>query len=752
MFFPLLAMLFVPQSVGNTISLKHAIPNTVKVARYAKFQLTLDLKTSAANPFDPDEIDVEAAFLSPTGKHIDVPGFLYQPYTSHLNNNAEQLTPDGPPVWMVRFSPDAPGLWKYVVSAHDATGSVTLPAKPFLCIRSLNRGFVRKDTRDPARFIYSDGKPYFPVGENMCWAGQKGTYDFAQWLQGLSGGGGDWIRLWISTFNGIEWAGLPPVSGPDEFDGYHGMGYYNLQKAWYIDRIMDLAEEDHVNVMLCIGTYSEFTSGGFFGEGQWPQNPYNAANGGPCKTPADFWNNPDAQKLYRHRLRYLIARYGWRSNLFGWEFWNEANPTADWMSLMSSYMKGLNSYSGHPADPYDHLLSTTYGKPAIWTLPGVDFTMSHNYGTGNIADWAPVVLDDAKVNIKFLKPHFMAEFGIDWRKSDTPYDPDGKGVNLHNALWASVVSGDAATAMIWYWDGYIAPMNLYHIFQPVRKFTDAVPWRQGKWKSMMCDAPIIKGSRTENSNLHLIPENGWGKSASSNFTITPSGHVEGGALPTFLYSPSKPDLRMTPVFHVHYQQAGKFILSINQVSNFAKLNILLDGKQAASISLSAAPPKDSGKPLYKSTKFETEYGIYLADFDSELSIDVPEGRHTISLDLQNGDWMTIGSITLTNYRDGRYPALRCSALTDGKMAILWVQNEASNWMNVYKKIPIHAIPPAATTLHGLPDGRYKVVWFNTRTGGETGQQYVESKMGRIPLPIPEIRNDIVCWIKPVNGR
>ena len=68
--------------------------------------------------------------------------------------------------------------------------------------------------------------------------------------------------------------------------------------------------------MLCLGTYGEFTTGGFFNEGQWKNNPYNAANGGPCARPEDFWTDAMARRFYRMRLRYLAARYGaWHTNL-----------------------------------------------------------------------------------------------------------------------------------------------------------------------------------------------------------------------------------------------------------------------------------------------------------------------------------------------------------------------------------------------------------------------------------------------------
>ena len=47
---------------------------------------------------------------------------------------------------------------------------------------------------------------------------------------------------------------------------------------------------------------------------------------------------------------------------------------------------------------------------------------------------------------------------------------------MHNGAWASLMSGAAGTAMLWYWDGYVHPSNLYHVLTPVRKFADTVDW------------------------------------------------------------------------------------------------------------------------------------------------------------------------------------------------------------------------------------------------------------------------------------
>ncbi len=147
-----------------------------------------------------------------------------------------------------------------------------------------------------------------------------------------------------------------------------------------------------------------------------------------------------------------------------------------WVAEMARCVKGTGEFSGKAAEPYGHLVSTTYGTDEVWRIPEIDYTQTHSYGTGNIPDHGTVVHKEALAHAAFGKPHLMAEFGIDWRSPDNKYDPDGKGINLHNALWASALSGEAGGAMIWWWDNYIHPTKLYPHFEPLAKFAQRVPW------------------------------------------------------------------------------------------------------------------------------------------------------------------------------------------------------------------------------------------------------------------------------------
>lgn len=744
-----------PYAQHNALKLISVTQNAESVLRFGKFEITLELRADYDNPFDPEQVDVHADFTSPTGKIHRVNGFLNQSFTRSSPNGTERWTAAGSPVWTLRFAPDevsqGTANWSYQISVRDKKGQISDGARVFSVSNSDNPGFIHIGKANPRGFAYDSGKPFFAVGENMGWAGQRGFADYDDWLAALGKAGGNWIRVWMSSSNGaLEWSRSSTNSGWNGGD-YHGVGVYALDNAAKVDAILDDAEKNNIAAMLCFGTYGEFTTGGFFGEGQWKANPYNRANGGPLDKPEEFWTNETARKLYRQRLRYIAARYGYRTSLQAWEFWNEANPLTDWVKEMAGYLKGTRSPAEPAADAHNHLISTSYGSESIWRLPEIDFSMSHNYGMGDILDHAPVIRSDAEQNAVYNKPHLMAEFGIDWRDSDSKYDPDGKAVNFHNGLWSSMASGNAGTAMLWWWDNYVGPKNLYAPFTAARKFVDSVHWQKGVWIPADFGAPLLpKGTETF-QNLPIAANGGWGKSAVSDFIVTPLGIAGNPTIPSLLYSPAKAEFRTPVRFHVNMKRAGRFLVHVNTVSSFTNLRFLVDDQLVSEVKLDAAPPKDANvKPEYAATKFFPEYGVYQAEFDREIGIDVPAGQHIITLDVSAGDWMRVSSYTVTKYRSSRYAQINLYGTVCGREAVLWAQNPQHNWKNVLDKKPIAPIVGATVTLRGLPAGRYSLTWWDTWNNVPLKTETADCNANGLLLRLPTLERDAALHILPYS--
>jgi hypothetical protein len=102
----------------------------------------------------PLDTDLNAIFVSPSGKNRCVPGFW-----------------DGGTVWRVRFAPDESGIWTYTSTCSDAADgglngqSGRLQVAPYNGPLDIYRkGFVR--TMPGVRhFMYADGSPFFYLGD-----------------------------------------------------------------------------------------------------------------------------------------------------------------------------------------------------------------------------------------------------------------------------------------------------------------------------------------------------------------------------------------------------------------------------------------------------------------------------------------------------------------------------------------------------------------------------------------------------------
>jgi len=447
----------------------------------AAYQLTdwlIDLDQAYANPFDPAEIAIDAAFTSPGQKTIQLPAFWYQDFRRELRDNRERLIPVGQPHWRLRFCAPAPGKWQLVVTAKDRSTSVRSDAVSFDVAPSNDPGFIRRAPGNSRYFQFDNGQPYFIVGPNVCWADGPGLRGYEKYFTALGKAQANYARLWMTGPN------VPMETKAA------GIGKYDLLACWFYDQVFNLASKNNLRCMLAIHTYGDFVTGGHFGEGQWDSNPYNARNGGPATRPVDFSTSPLARQFYQRRLRYLIARYSASTCLGFWEFFNEQDltkgaVTADWVRQMTRYLK--------TNDPYQHLVTTSFASPGpaeIWKIPDIDLTQRHMYGGDEpIANLPAYIEKSTRSHDAYAKPHLVGVIGISWKGPDDKFDPKGIGTEFHNALWASALSGSAGGSCTWWWDSYLHPKNLYSHYTALAKFAAAVDWPRRNFAPVQLSAP-----------------------------------------------------------------------------------------------------------------------------------------------------------------------------------------------------------------------------------------------------------------------
>ncbi|WP_165066445.1 glycoside hydrolase 5 family protein [Paludisphaera rhizosphaerae] len=711
-----------------------------RVDVFAPVTIDLDVHARYENPFDPDQITVDAEVVAPDGRKTSVPGYYQSPFQLERTDRAETLKPAGPGGFRVKYSPVVAGRHSMTIKVKDASGEVRSKPLMFTAVASKSPGFIRVAEKAPHYFRFDDGSSYFAVGENVCWANDRNPLEsYENWFGALGKAGGNWARLWLA-FNekGLEWMPRPtPKAGTGS---YQGLGRYALDNAWRLDEVLRIAEANGVRLMYCIGTYGEFKDGGYFNEGSWVSNPYNAKNGGPCARPQDFWTDETARKLYKRRLRYLVARWGWSPFVFAWEFWNEVepNPAVEaWTREMAAYLKEI--------DPNRRLVSTSYGSPPIWNDPNIDFSMTHMYGqAGNVLDFTSRIHRETQANLKFGKPYLLAEFGIDWQAGDQKWDPQGRAINMHNGAWTAIASGSAGTAMLWWWDSYVHPKDAYQVLTPVRKFTDSIDWANNPMKPV--ERIAVEGPADAPETFHDVTVSAskeWGRTPSNRHEVNRDGTLKGGPVAMTLGSPKRggdgKELYSEVVWTLDMPQPGKVLVRIGEVCTSARLRIAVDGREAVNRALTTGEP---GKGPWKSSRLLEPYKVWVASYDEDVAVEVPAGRHELSIANLEGDWLQVRSITVPSYRSSRFPDVDALAVAGDDLMVLWVHDRNSTWRDPYSGAPPDRWAGLKLTLDAPADSSWRVEWWDTFKGDVVGTVETRPESGRLTLRPPAFERDL----------
>jgi len=679
------------------------------IPRYGKFEARIETDIQYKNPFDPKEVDLQVHFSTPTGATHTLPAFYDEE--------------DGNSVWKVRYAPLSLGEHRY----YATLGSWRSAERKFMCVPSESEGFIRLSPHDRRYFQFDSGKPFFAVGHNVCW-----TEDYEHYFKRMAEHGENYTRIWMIHWNiALEWSG----------DDYPGLGRYHLGKAKWIDQILDLAEKYGIYIMLCLDSFNTLRIRP--SHPAYAGNPYSRENGGMLEKPGQFFTDPEARRLFKQRLRYLVARYTYSPNIHCWEFWNEVNiiekyvreDVVPWHQDMARYLRQV--------DPMEHPITTSFAGPsgddAMWQLPEMEFTQSHQYGAKDIAE---SVRSWTRRNIsKFSKPYIFGEFGTDSSGPKREKDPDGVG--LHNGIWSSTLSGSAGTAMLWWWDNYIDPNDLYYHFKPLSQFVKGVDWTRSNFRDAEIGAMgYLTPSEFKIKDLDLLCAAGWGHHPVEQYRILRDGSVENSEqLAQFLF-PSENPMRQVQKFLVDYPADGKFEVHVNKVSNYGRLQITLDGKLALDQELPTGP----GDGPWEEGSFVERWNVYQNTYDRSYSIPVPAGKHTITVDNQGKDWISLERYRLVNYQTKDRPALRVFGLQNDTETLLWIQNTQHTWYRLFQEMPVEPVPPTLIDIGGLQDGKYKVEWWDTYQSDKLEYADATCADGILKLKAPEIKRDIACKI------
>jgi hypothetical protein len=665
-----------------------AAESVLAAGTYPMIEASFELPQVRGNPFDFSQNDVMVKIIQPDGSGVTIPAFF-----------------DGGQTWRVRHTPNMSG--KYAIGAVSLDGRdvepLNLHPSEFSVDGATRRGFVRLDPSDNKRFILDDGSTYFPVGYNLGWRTQ-GAPPLVESIARMGKAGINWTRIWMCYWDGknLDW--------PREDASPIQLGYLSLPTAKLWDQIVSAADAADIHFHLVLQHHGQYSTGA---DPNWQINPWNKANGGWLQTPEQFFTDPKAIALTKAKFRYIVARWGYSPAIMAWELFNEVEFTdaytsgkiddiAAWHETMAKFIR--------EQDAYHHLIVTSskVTEPKLWRA--VDYYEAHVYPPDVLS--AIAVLDDDHLD----RAYFYGELGL-------LEDPNPRsGDVLHRLLWGSIMSRSSAPAQYWSWD-VVESNNLLFHYTAAQKFIE----QSGLLRQKDMKPIEVVAETASWGPLQFGPGTSWAPAKLTEFTIKPSGTVEGlGGMSAYLQGSAK-NKAMSPyiLMHVNYLTAGSFAVEVDQTTpDGARLEITLDGRPAAAMNFGPFPP-----PPWLGNRPQPN-----PHPNATLELPILQGEHTIRLDDTGPDWVHINKFVLTPYA----PGLAVLAKGGKSAAVLWVYNRA---------------PAVGKTLAGrlrvpgLARGLYNVAWMDTRSGRVTSQTSVTATNDQ-PLNVdtPPIDNDICAWI------
>lgn len=512
---------FVIAFLLGIITLGHAQPKIngltfpSSVNLFDLYEITFQLG-SYANPYDPEVIDVYAEFTAPDGRVSKVNGFYYEGYRFEEYKGYEKSQPDSRNNgWKVRFTPDREGVWQFVLRATDKKGSVSLNSFgstkfSFNCKAAENTsGFITKaNSQYLKREVVTNGKrhfqSFFPVGPNVAWytcksyynfATPYGIYEYERRIDSLAGNA-NYMRLFINrpqylSLYGYEYTQLANGKPTMYFDKT-----INQKDAAELDHIVSYAAQKNIAVMLCFFTYGDLKETHDDGDDldknpqDWRRNPYHTVLG--LRSTTDFFTDQEAKRITKNLIRYIVARWGYATNIMAWELWNEvtnmdfdAKAIENYSSSLARWHKEMAGLI-HANDPFGHLVSTSLGKDDHTkdlyntVFEACDFVQCHKYYSVNKARPVEMPIQQTLLfsiqarNLYPSKPFFIGESGFGQCSYQRYLVKDPKGVELHNSLWASLFSGEMGPSSFWLWVALDKCGN-HDTFKPVLTFCNNMP-------------------------------------------------------------------------------------------------------------------------------------------------------------------------------------------------------------------------------------------------------------------------------------
>jgi hypothetical protein len=173
------------------------------VGKYQKLELLIKVDGRYNNPFDPNEVDITVLLKTPSNEQIAIPAFYCQNYErrdfEQRPKTVSWLYPLGQGIWKARFAPMEVGIYSAVAKLKDNSGTVQSESVRFECVPSSRKGFLHISRKDPRFLEFTEGAPFFAIGQNLAFIGEEQYVNLAKAediFGKLSRNGANFLRIW----------------------------------------------------------------------------------------------------------------------------------------------------------------------------------------------------------------------------------------------------------------------------------------------------------------------------------------------------------------------------------------------------------------------------------------------------------------------------------------------------------------------------------------------------------------------------
>jgi hypothetical protein len=431
------------------------------VTEYEKAEWEININGSFTNPYDQKEVTLDLLLTAPSGNPVALP--------CYFDNG----------VWKARFAPQELGKYKYYFQLSSKGKSVESEHGVFVSVSGKKQGFLHKN--DLYTFKFDNGDLFRGIGENVGWEARtyensKYTYDLL--LPPLAKNGANFFRTWMCPWN------LPldyqRVSNAKRYS--NSTEYYNPSGIKRMEELMQMCDSLHLYVMLTLDMNSGKKS--------------------------DWFTGQASMDKYKNKLRYLVARWGYSTNIAAWEFFNEIdngvfNKTdsvlvphmfvTNWHDEMSRYLKDV--------DPYKHLVTTSISHRDIAgmnSIAYIDFNQKHIY---KHTEKIPAIYPDYIQT--YGKPYVIGEFGYRWEDANPRYAKEAD-YDYKRGLWFGLFSPTPILPMSWWWELFHEE-NMEPYFRSVRAVSDQMlAAGKGSFEQINVSADMLHAQAVKCGNTYFI--------------------------------------------------------------------------------------------------------------------------------------------------------------------------------------------------------------------------------------------------------